>query len=299
LPLAGRFPAARQKALGEQLMATLGFDFTHGRLDESLHPFCGGVPDDVRLTARYDESDLASGLMAVLHETGHGLYNAGLPKAWRRQPVGAPRSTALHESQSLLVEMQVCRSRAFQDYLAPLLAATFEVDGAAASADGLYRQAIRVERSLIRVDADEVTYPLHIILRYRLEQALLSGDLAVADLPGAWNEGMAELLGVVPPSDREGVLQDIHWPTGAIGYFPCYTLGALMAAQLFEALAVAVPDIAEQIGRGEFGALVGWLRRHVHEQGSLPETQELLLQATGRPLMPEPFLAHLERRYLA
>jgi carboxypeptidase Taq len=211
LPLAGRFPAARQKALGEQLMATLGFDFAHGRLDESLHPFCGGVPDDVRLTARYDESDLASGLMAVLHETGHGLYNAGLPKAWRRQPVGAPRSTALHESQSLLVEMQVCRSRAFQAYLAPLLAATFEVDGPAASADGLYRQAIRVERSLIRVDADEVTYPLHIILRYRLEQALLSGDLAVADLPGAWNEGMAELLGVVPPSDREGVLQDIHF----------------------------------------------------------------------------------------
>jgi carboxypeptidase Taq len=299
LPITATFPAARQKALGERLMAALGFEFDHGRLDESLHPFCGGVPDDVRMTARYDERDLASGLMAVLHETGHALYNAGLPAAWRHQPVGAPRSTGVHESQSLLIEMQVCRSRAFLGYLAPLLGATFEVDGAAFTADNLYRQATRVERSLIRVDADEVTYPLHIILRYRLEQALLGGDLEVADLPGAWNDGMKELLGIVPPSDREGVLQDIHWPTGAFGYFPCYTLGALMAAQLFEALAAAVPELAAEIGRGEFGSLLGWLRANIHEQGSLPETQELLVQATGRPLTPQPFLAHLERRYLA
>jgi carboxypeptidase Taq len=298
-PLAATFPTARQKALGERLMAALGFDFDHGRLDESLHPFCGGVPDDVRMTARYDEADLASGLMAVLHETGHALYNAGLPKAWRHQPVGAPRSTALHESQSLLIEMQVCRSRAFQGFLAPLLAATFEVDEAVFSADNLYRQAIRVERGLIRVDADEVTYPLHIILRYRLEQALLAGDLEVADLPGAWNDGMRELLGIVPPSDREGVLQDIHWPTGAFGYFPCYTLGALMAAQLFEALAAALPDLASDIGHGDFTPLLAWLRANIHEQGSLLETRELLAQATGRPLTPQPFLAHLERRYLA
>ena len=295
----GSFPAARQKALGEQLMAALGFDFAHGRLDESLHPFCGGVPDDVRMTARYAESDVASGLMAVLHETGHALYNAGLPKAWRGQPVGAPRSTALHESQSLLIEMQVCRSRAFQGFLAPLLATTFGVDGAAFTPDGLYRSAIRVARSLIRVDADEVTYPLHIILRYRLEQALLAGDLEVADLPAAWNDGMRELIGIAPPSDREGVLQDIHWPTGAIGYFPCYTLGALMAAQLFEALATALPDLAAQIARGDFAPLLAWLRANVHEQGSLLDTQALLTRATGRPLTPEPFLAHLERRYLA
>jgi carboxypeptidase Taq len=236
--------------------------------------------------------------MAVLHETGHALYNAGLPKAWRGQPVGAPRSTALHESQSLLVEMQVCRSRAFQGFLAPLLAATFG-DHEALTADQLYRQAIRVARSLIRVDADEVTYPLHIILRYRLEQALLAGDLEVADLPGAWNDGMCELLGIVPPSDREGVLQDIHWPTGAFGYFPCYTLGALMAAQLFEALAAALPDLASHIGQGDFTPLLAWLRANVHEQGSLLETRELLAQATCRPLTPQPFLAHLERRYLA
>jgi carboxypeptidase Taq len=205
----------------------------------------------------------------------------------------------MHESQSLLVEMQVCRSRAFQDFLAPLLAATFGVDGAALTPDNLYRQAIRVERSLIRVDADEVTYPLHIILRYRLEQALLGGELEVADLPGAWNDGMAELLGVVPPSDREGVLQDIHWPTGAFGYFPCYTLGALIAAQLFEALVAALPDLPARIGRGDFGRLIGWLRANIHQQGSLLATQELLTAATGRPLTPQPFLAHLERRYLA
>jgi carboxypeptidase Taq len=234
----------------------------------------------------------------VLHETGHALYNGNLPRSWRHQPVGAPRSTALHESQSLLVEMQVCRSRPFQDFLAPLLAAAFD-NGARFTPDALYQAAIRVERGLIRVDADEVTYPLHIVLRYRLEQALLNGDLEVADLPGAWNDGMAELLGVVPPSDREGVLQDIHWPTGAFGYFPCYTLGALLAAQLFEALAAAVPDLPAQIGRGEFAPLVAWLRATVHQQGSLLETQELLTKATGRPLTPQPFLAHLERRYFA
>jgi carboxypeptidase Taq len=248
------------------------------------------------MTARYDETDVASGLMAVLHETGHALYNAGLPKAWRGQPVGAPRSTALHESQSLLVEMQVCRSRAFQGFLAPLLAAAFGVDF---TADDLYRAAIRVERSLIRVDADEVTYPLHIILRYRLEQALLMEDIEVADLPAAWDAGMHELLGIAPPSDREGVLQDIHWPTGAIGYFPCYTLGALMAAQLFEALATALPDLPAQIARGEFAPLLAWLRKHIHEQGSLLDTTALLTEATGRPLTPQPFLGHLERRYLA
>jgi carboxypeptidase Taq len=298
LPIAGPFPAAGQKALGERLMARLGFDFDHGRLDESLHPFCGGVPDDVRMTARYDESDAASGLMAVLHETGHALYNAGLPKAWRGQPVGRPLGMVAHESQSLLLEMQVCRSRAFLGYLAPLLAETFGV-APALTADNLYRRAIRVERSLIRVDADEVTYPLHVALRYRLEKALLAGDLPLADLPGAWNEGLRALLGISPPDDRLGCLQDIHWPAGAYAYFPCYTLGALMAAQLFEALRADEPEIEEQIGRGEFGPLLAWLRANIHEQGSLLDTQALLTRVSGRPLDPQPFLDHLRRRYLA
>jgi carboxypeptidase Taq len=297
LPVRGPFPAARQKALGLRLMQALGFDFDHGRLDESAHPFCGGVPDDIRMTARYDESDVASGLMAVLHETGHALYNAGLPKAWRGQPVGRSRSLAVHESQSLLIEMQVCRSRAFQGYLAPLLAAAFDAAGPALAADNLYRKAIWVERSLIRVDADEVTYPLHIILRYRLEPALLAGELPLDDLPAAWNEGMRALLGVVPPTDREGCLQDIHWAGGAFGYFPCYTLGALMAAQLAQALRAALPELDSLIAQGDFRPLLGWLRANIHEQGSRLETRELLIAATGRPLEPQPFLEHLGQRY--
>jgi carboxypeptidase Taq len=299
LPLDGHFPAAGQKLLGERLMSALGFDFERGRLDESLHPFCGGVPDDIRMTTRYDEDDAFSGLLAIVHETGHALYNAGLPRDWRHQPVGKPRSFGVHESQSLMVEMQVCRSREFLQYLAPSLSETFGVDGAAFSADNLYRQAIRVERSLIRVDADEVTYPLHIVLRYRLEKALLTGDLTVGDLPGAWNEGMRELLGVEPPDERRGVLQDIHWPSGAIGYFPCYTLGAIMAAQLRAAMLEAEPELPSQIAKGDFSRLLAWLRANVHEQGSRYDVRELLTRATGRPLELQPFLAHLEARYLA
>ena len=299
LPTPGPFPAAGQKALGLCLMRALGFDFEHGRLDESAHPFCGGVPDDVRMTARYDESDAASGLMAILHETGHALYNAGLPKAWRGQPVGRSLGMVAHESQSLLIEMQVCRSRAFLGHLAPLLRQTFGVDGEAFSADNLYRAAIRVGRGFIRVDADEVTYPLHVVLRYRLEKALLADDLRLADLPGAWNEGMRALLGIVPPDDRLGCLQDIHWPAGAIAYFPCYTLGALMAAQLFQAIEAAAPDALAGIARGDFRALLAWLRANIHEHGARDDTQTLLTRVTGRPLEARPFLRHLEARYLS
>jgi len=299
LPITGDFPIARQKALGERLMRALGFDFEHGRLDESLHPFCGGVSDDVRMTTRYDETDPTFALMAILHETGHALYNAGLPKAWRQQPVGDARSTAVHESQSLLVEMQVCRSRRFIDYLAPQLRETFGRDDDTFSAENLHRRAIRVERGFIRVDADEVTYPLHVILRYRLEKALVEGALEVADLPGAWNDGMRELLGIVPPDDRLGCLQDIHWSVGAIGYFPCYTLGALMAAQLYQAAVAADPRIEEGIGRGDFRPLLAWLHANVHEQGKRYETQELITRASGRPLETPPFLDHLDARYLA
>jgi carboxypeptidase Taq len=297
LPLEGPFEMARQMALGRRLMAQLGFDFERGRLDESAHPFCGGVPDDIRMTARYEEADVTSGLMAILHETGHALYSAGLPETWRHQPVGKARGFAVHESQSLLLEMQVCRSPAFLGWLAPLLASTFGRDDPALSADNLYRRAIHVARGYIRVDADEVTYPLHVILRYRLEKAMLEGDLEVADLPGAWNESMQELLGLTPPDDRLGCLQDIHWSVGAIGYFPCYTVGAVMAAQLFEAAKAAEPDILPAVERGDFSPLLGWLRSNVHEQGSLVDMPELLTRATGRPLELQPFLDHLRARY--
>jgi carboxypeptidase Taq len=298
LPVTGPFPAEKQKALALKLMAQLGFDFAHGRLDTSHHPFCGGVPDDVRLTTRWDESDFLSGLMGVLHETGHALYERGLPKDWRHQPVGEARGMSFHESQSLLVEMQACRSREFIDYLAPLAAQTFGGSGPAWTAGNFRRIYGKVERSLIRVDADEVTYPAHVILRYRLEKALIAGDLALADLPGAWNEAMRQLVGIVPPDDRDGCLQDIHWPGGAWGYFPTYTLGAMTAAQLFDAATRADPSIRSAIGRGDFAPLMTWLRANVHAKGALLPTRDLLVSATGKPLDPAIYKAHLKRRYL-
>jgi len=279
-------------------MEQIGFDFEHGRLDVSAHPFCGGTPDDVRITTRYDESDFARALIGVLHETGHALYQRGLPAQWRLQPVGRARGMAVHESQSLFLEMQVCRSRAFLTFAAPILRETFADDGPGWDADALHRRQICVKRSLIRVDADEVTYPSHVILRYRLERAMIAGDLVPADLPGAWADGLRQLLGIVPANDREGCLQDIHWYDGVWGYFPTYTLGALIAAQLFEAAREAIPDVLVAIGRGEFAPLLGWLRERVHSKGSLLSTSELVENATGRPLGTASFERHLHDRYL-
>ncbi len=294
----GPFPIAAQRRAAMMLMERIGFDFAHGRIDESAHPFCGGTPDDVRLTTRYDEADFATSLMGTLHETGHALYKRGLPAEWRHQPVGAARGMAVHESQSLFLEMQVCRSRAFAGFAAPLLCGVFGGDPAAWEPEAFYRRQIAVRPGPIRVDADEVTYPAHVILRYRLERAMIAGDLSPRDLPGIWAEGLQALIGVVPGSDREGVLQDIHWYDGAWGYFPTYTLGALIAAQLFAAARAALPGLAEGIGRGEFVPLLAWLRHNVHGQGSLLSTAELVERATGAPLGTAAFERHLRERYL-
>lgn len=298
-PLApvGPFPATVQKALGRQLMETLGFDFSHGRLDESQHPFCGGTPDDIRITTRYREDELVSAVMGILHETGHALYERNLPARYRDQPVGSARGMAAHESQSLLIEMQACRSAGFIAYLAPRLEAAFGQQPALRPENLrlIYRH---VEPGYIRVDADEVTYPLHIILRHRLERAMMNGDLKVADLPGAWNEGMKELLGIVPPDHARGCLQDIHWPSGAFGYFPCYTLGALLAAQLFAAARAAIPSLDDELAAGKFAPLVGWLREKVHAQGSKLPLGTLVEAATGSALTADAFLSHLRTRYL-
>jgi carboxypeptidase Taq len=299
LPLTGPFPIEAQRQLGLRFMAALGFDFDHGRLDVSLHPFTGGVPDDVRITTRYSETNFAGALMGVLHETGHALYERGLPAAWRQQPVGNARGMVLHESQSLLIEMQVCRSAPFLHYAVPLMREAFGGSGPAWDEDNIACLYRRVARSFIRVDADEVTYPLHVILRYRLERAMLDGKLAVADLPEAWRSGMRELVGVVPPTDREGCLQDIHWPSGSFGYFPTYTLGALAAAQLFAAAKKQDASIVPGIGQGDFAPLLAWLRRNVHGLGSKLGTDQLLRQATGAPLGAAAFEAHLTERYLA
>ena len=298
-PPCGPFPIGTQRRLAMRLMERIGFDFAHGKLDISAHPFCGGTPDDVRITTRYNEDDFARALMGVLHETGHALYQRGLPAEWRLQPVGRARGMAMHESQSLLLEMQVCRSRAFLTYAAPIIREAFGGDGPEWEVDALYRRQIRVRRGFIRVDADEVTYPAHVILRYRLERAMLAGDLHPAELPGAWAAGMREVLGVAPGDDREGCLQDIHWYDGNWGYFPTYTLGALIAAQLFEAARRDVPGLMQAIAEGEFAPLLGWARERVHSKGSLLSTAELVKTATGQPLGTASFQRHLRDRYLS
>lgn len=294
----GPFPIETQKQLAVQFMTTLGFDFHHGRIDTSHHPFCGGYPGDIRITTRYDEADFTSALMGVLHETGHSLYEFGLPTGqWPGQPVAAARGMVLHESQSLLMEMQACRSRQFTAWAAPILQQAFGGIGKSWEAENLYRLGIQVEPGFIRVDADEVTYPAHIIIRYNLEKALIEGRMDLADLPDAWNQAYSRLLGITPPNDRLGCLQDIHWYGGSWGYFPTYTLGAMCAAQLFQAATKSDNRILDSIGKGDFRPLVEWLHVHVHSKGSSLSSRDLLIQATGKPLDPAVFKAHLINRY--
>ena len=295
----GPFPQSVQKDLAKRLMQGLGFDFKHGRLDESHHPFCGGVPEDVRITTRYSEDHFVQALMGVIHETGHALYERNLPTEWRLQPVGLARGMTVHESQSLLMEMQAARSAQFCKHLSGLLRETFPGNAAALSPENLALIYSRVQPGFIRVDADEVTYPAHVILRYGIEKALFRGDLQLADVPGVWNAEFKKLLGLDVPSDREGVLQDLHWYDGAFGYFPCYSLGAMTAAQLFEAACAAHPDIPAEIEQGKFATLQGWLKTNVHSLGSSLSTPDLVTRATGRPLDVGVFKRHLERRYLS
>jgi carboxypeptidase Taq len=296
--LTGPFPVDRQAALGRLVAERMGFDFACGRLDVSAHPFCGGAAEDVRMTTRYDESDFLSSVLGVIHETGHALYEMGLPRAWARQPVGTAPGMGLHESQSLLMEMQAARSPEFLGWLAGVAAEHFGLDPGALTRDVLLRHALRVERSLIRVDADEVTYPLHIVVRFSLERALISGDLAPKDLPGAFRDAMDRVVGIRPDTDRDGCLQDVHWPTGAFGYFPTYTIGAIAAAQLFAAAVSAHPEIPEELSRGELMTLRRYAREHVHQHGARWDTNGILERATGRVLDADALLGHLRRRYL-
>ncbi len=288
---------AEQAVIFKLLMRQLGFDFHRGRLDESIHPFCGGVFSDHRITTRYDASDLTSGLMGILHETGHALYEAGLPEEWVSQPVGQSHGMLVHESQSLLIEMQICRSTAFLSFLSRVLTESFGEEEAW-NERNLQNSYRHVERTLVRVDADEVTYPLHVIQRYRLERALLSGDLKPNELPMAWNDLMAKMLGVRPDNDRDGCLQDIHWSEGIFGYFPCYTLGALLAAQLAERLREDLGDLDQHLGLGDFKQIMSWLREHVHQYGSALELGDLIRTSSGKALGATAFLDHVDRRYL-
>lgn len=295
----GPFDIDRQKELGRRLAEAAGFDFDRGRLDVSAHPFCGGVPGDIRLTTRYCTSRFIQAMMGVLHETGHALYDMGLPTRWLAQPVGQARGMTLHESQSLTIEMQAGRSRNFMKFFAPLAADILGGEGDAWQPMNIWHLAKRVQRSFIRVEADEVTYPAHVIARYRLERAMIAGDLALADLPDAWNAQMKELLDIVPPDHRHGCLQDIHWPDGAFGYFPTYSLGAMTAAQFFEAAKKDNSDTSEALTRGDFRPLLEWLRSHVHSQASSSDTETIIERATGQKLSAAAFKRHIKRRYCA
>jgi carboxypeptidase Taq len=296
--LTGPFPVDRQAALGRLIAERMGFDFARGRLDVSAHPFCGGAAEDVRMTTRYDESDFLSSVLGVIHETGHALYEMGLPRAWARQPVGNAAGMGLHESQSLLMEMQAARSPELLGWLAGVAAEHFGLSPAALTREMLSRHALRVRRSLIRVDADEATYPLHIVVRFSLERALISGDLSPKDLPGAFRDAMERVVGIRPDTDRDGCLQDVHWPTGAFGYFPSYTIGAIAAAQLFAAAVSAHPEIPSELARGEVTTLLTYAREHVHQHGARWDTNGILERATGRGLDVDALLGHLRVRYL-
>ncbi len=293
------FPVAAQRALNLAVMQKLGFDFAGGRLDESTHPFSGGVPEDVRLTTRYREDDFAQSLLGTIHETGHARFEQNLPREWLGQPLGNARSYGIHESQSLSCEMQLARSRAFVGVLAPLLTAHFGVQPAF-TADNLYRLFTRVKPGLIRVDADEVTYPAHVILRYEIERALIEGAIEADDIPALWDEKMQALLGIDTRGNyRDGCMQDVHWTEGAFGYFPSYTLGAMYAAQWFAAMRRAVPDLDQRIAAGDLAPVFDWLNANIWSQASRWDTPELVARASGEPLNPQHFRAHLETRYLA
>jgi carboxypeptidase Taq len=296
----GPFPVERQKALGLALMKAFGFDFDHGRLDVSHHPFCGGVPSDVRMTTRYTANEFLSALMGILHETGHGLYEQNLPKDWAHWPVGRARGMAMHESQSLLSEMQISRNPAFWRWAMPLIGEHLGADAIAGwSLEDILGHVHRIEPGLIRVNADEATYPLHIILRFELEQELVSGRLEPRDVPEAWDARMRHALGlstIDQPGD--GPMQDVHWPSGAFGYFPSYTLGALMAAQQWVAIERSMPHVHEDVARGDFTAINAWRRDNIWAKASTATADEIMTAATGAPLSASHFKDHLRRRYL-
>lgn len=294
----GPFPIESQRQLGLAAMQRLGFDFNAGRLDVSAHPFCGGVPEDVRITTRYNEHDLLSALFGVIHETGHARYEQNLPRNWLGQPVSQARSTAIHESQSLFFEMQLARSDAFLQNLLPAVVERFGAQPAFEQANFIAWNQ-RVKPGFIRIDADEVSYPAHVILRYEIERALIDGEIEVEDIPALWDEKMRHWLGLSTEGNyRDGCMQDIHWTDGGFGYFPSYTLGAMYAAQLMHAARTALPDLDSHIIAGDFSALFDWLRQTIWQHGSRFSTSQLIKQATGEDLNSRYFREHLTARYL-
>jgi carboxypeptidase Taq len=295
----GPFATEKQKALGLAVMKHLNFDFDGGRLDVSTHPFCGGVPEDVRITTRYREDDFAQSLMGIIHETGHARYEQNLPRSLVDQPVGVARSMGIHESQSLAFEMQLARSKPFLSFIAPLVREHLG-DQPAFSAENLGMLYTRVKPGFIRVDADEACYPAHIILRFEIERALIDGEIEVDDIPALWDEKMMKYLGIDTKGNfQNGPMQDIHWPAGLFGYFPSYTLGAMYAAQYFATMRRPHPDLDQQITNGNLALVFDWLNANIWSKASELGTDELVIKATGEALNPTHFRTHLESRYLS
>ncbi len=293
--LSGVYPVEKQRELGLAIMAATGFDLAHGSLSVSHHPFCGGVPSDVRITTRYKTSEFLSALMGVLHETGHALYEQNLPKEWSHWPLGRARGMAMHESQSLFEEKQIGRNPAFWRWALPVIAQHLNETW---SLEDILPHVHHVGRGLIRVDADEVTYPLHVILRYELEEEIIAGKLQTIDLPEAWDAKMREYLGLSTiDTPGDGPMQDVHWPAGAFGYFPSYTLGAMMAAQQWAALIRDYPTANNDLAEGNFTKINDWRREKIWSQGSRWSTPELLERATGEKLDASHFIGHLRSRY--
>jgi carboxypeptidase Taq len=291
-------PIDRQAVLSHKLALAVGHDPDGFRIDQAPHPFSvPHSPGDVRFTTRYDEHNVQFSVMATLHEAGHAMYEANLPRAWAFRPVGMARGMTVHESQSLSLEMVAGRSREFLGVLATMMGEAFG-EAPCWSASNILNAWRRVGDGFIRVEADEIAYPLHVILRYRLEKAMLSGDLAVADIPGAWDELFTKLLGRTPPDLAHGCLQDIHWSAGLIGYFPNYAMGSMLATQLFEAATANDPEILPGLGRGDFRPYFAWVRPKVHERASLVDFATLVADATGGSLGAEAFKHHIRRRYL-
>jgi len=295
--LHSHYPVERQRELVMWLLGLMGFDPGSWRLDDAVHPFAAGFGNrDVRITTRWDEWFLPTSMYGAMHECGHGLYEEGVAQTLQRTPLGHPESLGLHESQSRLWENMVGRGSPFCRVLAPRIAETF--GGAVAALDGetLYRAVNKVSPSLIRVEADEVTYNLHIILRFELEQELVDGRLTIRDLPEAWNARYKEYLGVEVPDAAQGVLQDVHWAAGLIGYFPTYALGNLIAGQLFERAHADLSDLDAQLAAGQLHGLREWLREHVHRYGAKFSTNELLERVVGGPIEVGPFVGYLKRK---
>jgi carboxypeptidase Taq len=297
-PLGKPISIDSQHALCQKLCSAIGYNFESGRLDKAPHPFCTTLgAHDIRITTRYVEDNYLSGMFTALHEAGHALYEDGLLKKWVGTPMGSAVSLGIHESQSRLWENVIGRSRPFAKYLFSLVGELFPELRGTTSPEEIWAHTNHIQRSLIRVEADEVTYSLHVVIRMQLEAALLNKELSVQDLPSAWNELYQKFIGITPPSDSDGVLQDVHWYHGLIGYFPTYALGNLYGAMMFDSIRSALPTLDADIERGEFSGLRLWLNQNVHHKGMAYAGPELIQRITGRPLSADSFITYVRQKF--